>query len=405
MRKLLLLLGLVLLFVGCPKTETNAAKIYLEKGMYKEAKEQIMSGLKIYPKDYELYCLLAKAEIGLGNSLDASKAFIEAINIDSLKTLQFIFKDKNNTSVYWQSFYNAALTLTSEKKHNDALKNLVLCEAIDPKNVNIYILEGRIYADMGNKEKAMRGYQKALIFDPETSEAYFLIAVTHFDNKSYDSTLAYLEGAIKYYQNEYDKVKKVVFQNVDFNKALCHELIELWNQKNNNELDKLIKVKLGIDGGLNAQSRNIERLAKITDGLARSYYYSGITSYNLKNDSLAIKNLMISLDYTPKDIDALFFTGEILLRQQKYNEAKDYLTKITEINRNDFAAWFYLAVCYTQLKDYRKAISIYEEEVLRIDPKSIDAMNNLAFCYREIGNNKKALEYLIKVEQLQREKK
>ncbi len=70
---------------------------------------------------------------------------------------------------------------------------------------------------------------------------------------------------------------------------------------------------------------------------------------------------------------------------------------------DDLFAWFYIAVSQTQLKKFKEAIDIYEGKVLVIDPKNIDAMTNLAYCYREIGNNKKALEYLMKADQLQKE--
>ena len=68
---------------------------------------------------------------------------------------------------------------------------------------------------------------------------------------------------------------------------------------------------------------------------------------------------------------------------------------------DDIFAWFYLGICYTQLKEYKKAIDIYENKVLQLNPENIDAMTNLAYIYSEIGNSEKALEYLRKVEQLQ----
>ncbi|MCK4452839.1 tetratricopeptide repeat protein, partial [candidate division WOR-3 bacterium] len=77
--------------------------------------------------------------------------------------------------------------------------------------------------------------------------------------------------------------------------------------------------------------------------------------------------------------------------------------KITEMKDDDLYAWFYIAVCSTQLKDYNKAIDIYEGKVLVLDPKNIDAMTNLAYVYREMGNNNKSFEYLQKAEKLQKE--
>ena len=43
------------------------------------------------------------------------------------------------------------------------------------------------------------------------------------------------------------------------------------------------------------------------------------------------------------------------------------------------------------------------QQVLALEPENVDAMTNLAYVYREMGNNKKALEWLTKAEKLQKE--
>ena len=91
------------------------------------------------------------------------------------------------------------------------------------------------------------------------------------------------------------------------------------------------------------------------------------------------------------------------VKTEKYQEAINYFEKLTQLKDDDFYAWFYIAVCWTQLKEYKKAAGIYEDKVLAIDPKNIDAMTNLAYIYREMGNNKKSFEYLMKADKLQKE--
>jgi Tfp pilus assembly protein PilF len=43
---------------------------------------------------------------------------------------------------------------------------------------------------------------------------------------------------------------------------------------------------------------------------------------------------------------------------------------------------------------------VYEDKVLKYDPENLDAFTNLAICYRELGDTKKAMEYLVKKEQI-----
>jgi tetratricopeptide (TPR) repeat protein len=307
-------------------------------------------------------------------------------------------------AVYWQALYNAAITFMSEGKYKQALENLFYCEVFDPDNVSQYILEGGIYTELDEKEKANAAYTKALSIDPENPEAYFLVGKAVYEKGMYDSSLVNFEDAEKYFVKKYNRITRVIFQNLpEVDKDLARKIVTLWSEKKEDELDELVKVRLGFDAGLAAQRRTIEQFYKTTDGLARTYYYKGMAYYNLKNDTLALENLLMAIDLKPDDIDALYYAGEIALKHKNYDESINYFRKITEVKEDDTYAWFYLGVNYTQKKDYKKAADVYENKVLALDPENLDAMTNLAYVYREMGNNKKALEWLTKAEKLQKE--
>ncbi|UCD19835.1 MAG: tetratricopeptide repeat protein [candidate division WOR-3 bacterium] len=402
--KKLIFLGIVFLFIACPPTAKNAARIYIQQGEYEAAKEQIMIGLQSAPNDYEYYVLLSKVEIGMADWLAATDAFYRGIAVDSGKTVNWLLSDKQNIPVYWQAFYNAAISLMNAKQYDRALKNLGYCELFDPKNVSQYILEGGIYGELGEKEKAGAAYVRALSIDPENPEAYFMVGRAKFDKGAYDSAIVDLREAEKFFLTKYDRTARIVFQNLPaVDKNISKEIMQLWGEKNEEALDVLVKVKLGFDGGLEPHRRTLEQFYKTTDGLSRAYYYTGMAYYNLRNDSLALSNFLKSLDLKADDADALYYAGEIYLKQKKYDESMKMFRKITEFREDDAYAWFYLGVNHTQKKEYQKAVEIYENKVLVLDPQNLDAMTNLAYVYREMGNNKKALEWLTKAEKLQKE--
>jgi len=402
--KKIIFLGFVILFVACPPTAKNAARIYIQQGDYEAAKAQILDGLEKTPNDYEYYGLLAKVEIGMANWLAANDAFMRGVAIDSAKMVNWMMIDKQNIPVYWQALYNAAISLMAEKKYDEALNNLGYCEIYDPTNVNQYILEGGIYSELGEISKANDAYAKALSIDPENPEAYFLIGKAIFEKGQYDSALVNFMEADKYFMKKHERTSKVLFQNLPaVDKDIAKEIISLWAKKDEDGLDQLVKVRLGFDDGLNAHRRTLEQFYKTSDGMSRTYYYTGMTYYNLRNDEKALQYLLKSLDLKGDDIDALYYTGELYLKQKKYNESIALFDRITKINADDAYAWFYLGVNYTQKKEYQKAVDIYENRVLALEPENVDAMTNLAYVYREMGNNKKALEWLTKAEKLQKE--
>jgi len=405
MRKLVFLLGLIIFFVGCPPVYKNAAKIYISRMEWENAKQQILLGVKETPTDFEYYCLLFKVEVASGQMDSAFKAFQSAIKADSVATFDWVLvKEKDNRSNYGQAFLNIARLMHSKQKFADALKYLAYAKAVNPESYEIFLMEGQIYTEMKDPERANQAFSKALSIDPENPEAYFLVGIIAFDKKQYDSSVVKFTESIKYYESKWNKTAKTVFQNLpDIDMSLLYQMADLYNAKKDTLLAEFIKVKLGYDQP-SSQRRNVDQLMIVTNGFSRTYYYLGMSYYYLKNDSLALKNLLKAVYYVPTDLDALFFTGELKIKGNKFQEAITYFERITKINKDDQFAWFYLAVCYTQLKEYQKAINIYEGEMLTRDPKNIETLTNLAYCYREIGNNKKAYEYLMKAEQLQKEK-
>ncbi len=406
-RALISLPFVVFLFIGCPATWENACKIYLQQGEYARAKEQAIAGTQTSPDYYGAYCLLGKAETGLGNYAEASKAFQEAYKKDATATIKWLKSDEGgkNVSVFWQVFYGTAFTMYLDKQYDNSLINLKFAQILDSTNVSQFILEGNVYADMGNREMAMKSYQKVLEFDKENAEASYFIAKMFFDKQLYDSCIVYTNQSLKTFEKEYEQLKKLLFRNVEFNQDLAAELLDLWKAKKKDALDQFIKVKLGYDDGLPAQEKNVEKFVKENEGYGRSQYLAGLVYLNLKNDTLALKHLMKSAELLHSDPDALYFLGELLIRMNKWVDARKYFERLVAVKPDDFAGWFYIGVSYAQDKNYKKAIEIYEEKALPLEPKNIDLLTNLAFAYREIGNTKKAMEYLQKADKILKEKK
>jgi tetratricopeptide (TPR) repeat protein len=353
--------------LGFPFVHLNTARIaYFQESDFERAKKACLAGIDAEENNFELYAILGGSEIGLGNWYDASGALISALSIDSTATFEWIKEKGGGEQYFYQAFYFSARELFDEEQYDGALKHLDYAQLLDPTDIRTYLLRGAILYKLDKWEDAHNQYQKVIEQDPENPDSM------------------------------------VVFQNVpDIDVTVSHKIMELWAAQQIHELDKLIKEDLLYEGGIDAQKGTIEQYYTTADNLAQSYYFSGMSDYYLKHDSLALEKLLMSLDFNPHDLDALYFTGEILAKFAQYQEAVEYFEWTTELKKNDVYAWFYLGVCYTQLKQYEKAINAYENNVLVLDPENINAMTNLAYVYSEIGNTDKSLEYLTRARELQ----
>jgi tetratricopeptide (TPR) repeat protein len=381
----------------------NTARIaYFQENDFERAKKACIAGIDAGENNFELYAILSGSEIGLGNWHNASEALISALGLDSTETFDWVIEKGGGVQYFYQAFYFAARESFDEGQYDGALTYLDYAQVLDPTDIRTYLLRGAILYKLDKWEEAQSQYQRVIEQDPENPDIHFLIGRALFESKQFDGSLIYFDNAAQYYTPKYNRIVMVVFQNVpDVDMTVSHKIMESWAAQQLNELDRLIRENLLYEGGLDAQRGVIEQYYTIADNLAQSYYFSGMSDYYLKHDSLALEKLLTSLDFNPNDLDALYFTGEILAKFAQYHEAVEYFERATELKKNDVYAWFYLGVCYTQLKQYEKAINAYENNVLVLDPENINAMTNLAYVYSEIGNTDKSLEYLTRARELQ----
>lgn len=383
----------------------NTARIaYYNEKDFERAKNACLKGIKEQPDNYEFYAILGGSEIGLGNWKDASAALMNAFKIDTSKTIKWMSERKEDGKYYYQAFYFSALELFTEARYEEALSNLEYGKLLAPEDIETYALRGALLITLERREEGNKEYRKALAIDPKRPDILYLLGKSLFEARKFDSSLIHFNDAIKFYNLKYERAAEVLFQNIsEVNKELAQKIITFWTEQRLEELDQLIKDELNLDEGLDVYKGNIEQFVKITNGLARSHYFAGMSYYNLQKDSLALHNLLKSLELNPNDLDALYFAGEILLvKFNKFQDAAECFERAVQIEGNDIYAWFYLGVCYTQLKRYQEAINAYENNVLRLNPEHIDAMTNLAYIYSALGNQEKSLEYLTKVKELKK---
>ena len=380
----------------------NTARIaYFNEKDYERAKVACLEGIKKAPDNFELLSILGGAEMGLGNWRGAATTLERAFAVDTSKTLDWITRQAEGEKYYFQAFYFYARDLFEEESYGEVLRYLGYDRVFGIKDINVYVLRGAALYKLERYEEANSEYMRVLNLDPDNPDVNFLIGKSLFDNGEFDGCMDYFGKAIKNYQMQYERVGRVVFQNLlGIDSILAQEVVILWTDNRMRELDSLLEDALGFPEGLAVQGAKIKQCAEAADDLGRSYYFLGMAYYNLKSDTLALNNMIQSVRYKPNDFDALYFAGEMNVRLRRYDAAIPYLERLTTQCPDDQYGWFYLAVCYTETKQYKKAVDAYENKILQLDPDNIDVMNNLAYVYREMGDSERALHWLLKAEEV-----
>jgi tetratricopeptide (TPR) repeat protein len=380
----------------------NTARIaYFNEKDYARARRACLEGIEVASDNYELYAILGGSEMGLGDWQAAAQAFEKAFAADTNQTRDWIASQAEGEKYYFQAFYFSARDLFEQGAYDEALHFLSFDSVMDIEDINVHVLRGASLYKLGRFAEANEEYAKVLNLEPENPDINFLIGKSLFDSEEFGASRAYFEKAIDNYSMQYERHGRIIFQNLGgIDSVLARQIIILWAGENVDELDQLVKDALDFPEGLAVQGPNIEQFAGLADDLGRSYYFLGMAYYNLKDDTLALRNMVQSVKYKPNDLDALYFAGEMHVRLQQYAEAIPYLERLTEKSPEDQYGWFYLAVCYTETKQYGNAIDAYENRILLLDPDNVDVMNNLAYVYKEMGENEKALYWLIRADEV-----
>ncbi len=125
-----------------------------------------------------------------------------------------------------------------------------------------------------------------------------------------------------------------------------------------------------------------------------------VSDLSLKMDmpDFAAKFLTVAIDLEPGEPSNYVNLASCYMKLGKYDEALELTKSIAEMFASYAPAWNILGVVTRQyLNDYYNAITFFNE-ALRLDPKNIQALNNLAECYAGHMNSIELYEKVLAIE-------
>lgn len=147
---------------------------------------------------------------------------------------------------------------------------------------------------------------------------------------------------------------------------------------------------------------------------ALAYYYLGFHYINDKlfkkaqitwEDAISLgldeekeKEILLQLEKLKDHIQ--YEEGYTLILNNRPKEGLEKLLPLEESLKNRWNLLFFIALGYRQLGNFQEAIE-YLERITRLHPSQPDTYNELGICYASIGNFTKAEKYLKKALQLQ----
>ena len=200
---------------------------------------------------------------------------------------------------------------------------------------------GNAYFELGEFEKAITYYAKALDFNPGLA------------NASLNRALALIQ------------LKKPA------------EALEILSKLLSGD-EENVTVMTALGWALHAGGKDEEALAQYDRIIELSpenrdaVYNSGLIFWKLDRQTEALDRFKKLLIISPDDNDALFSVGALLLSLEDPKSASDYLERYLQKKPEDMDALFLLAECRVELEKYSQALSTYEKIVV-LNPKEARA--------------------------------
>ncbi len=236
---------------------------------------------------------------------------------------------------------------------------------INPKRATYHYIKGCQYLETKYYKEALQSFKEAIKIDSKFSKAYGGMAKVFIEN------------------NQLDKAEKVLLEAIKLNKNYIegyHLLGEIYKKTNN--LEKSAEYfEIAHDLNPKNSQRTLE-LGKINIDLKNynkaKQYFKKVLEENKENNELRLK------------------IADILFENNLTDDAIDFYNKLA-IDYPDFLVVYNrLGIAYRKQKKFDKAIDAYNKALIYGSKKDEKVYYNIGRCYYEMGDIKKAIEYMEK---------
>uniref|UniRef100_A0A8C9GFU2 Stress-induced-phosphoprotein 1 n=1 Tax=Piliocolobus tephrosceles TaxID=591936 RepID=A0A8C9GFU2_9PRIM len=278
----------------------------------------------------------------LGNKSFQSGKFDEAV-----KYFQDAIKNNPSDHVLYSNLSGAYASLG---RYYEALENAKTCISLKKDWAKGYIRKGCAEHGLRQLDNAEKSYLEGLKYDP--------------NNKSLNDSLKAVRNELSQENMEYINQINNIIENDPTLKSYKEENANYANelQKKKEEEEKERKRKEEEEKRKNRTPEEIK---------GEEHKLKGNELYKQKKFEEALKEYDEAIKVNPKDIMYYYNKAAVYIEMKSYDKAIETCLHVLE-NRYDFKAEFTqvaklynrLAICYTNIKDYNKAIEAYQKSLV-----------------------------------------
>jgi tetratricopeptide (TPR) repeat protein len=260
-------------------------------------------------------------------------------------------------------FYSA-LTINQNNYWNEPISFYERTLRFAPYSTGVYNNLGVSYNSIGDRERAVELFKKAIDLDPERESAYF--------------NLGNVYKEISEDRKAIDAYKKAIEIRPDY--AMAY----------NN-----MGFVYGLMGEDEEAVESFRKAIEISPNRAHAYHNLANTYRKIGDLDEAINQYQRTIEIDAERTGAYRSLIEIYQEEKKYDKAVLICERLIRIDRTDPKLYNNLGSLYGAAGRYRDAIAVYERAIA-LDPVYVKAYNNLGVMYAKIGSHQKALDILDK---------
>ena len=244
---------------------------------------------------------------------------------------------------------------------------LSIC-AIKPYLADLYYKNGTIFSTRGEWEKTFSEYKKAISLNKRE--------VRYWE----ELNRAYINNAISSPNNRENSIKEAM--------EGAKTLLRLTANRSNTAYFTLGMAHFMI-GDLKKAEVYYKKAIQLNPFISDIHTNLGIVYLSQGKQDLAAKEFEEAVEIMPAYSMALDRLIKIWIAQDKMDKATEFLTRLATFAQDDgskvkaynLLAWIY----YHKKNDYTSGIKA-SQEVLKLDPKEVNAYKNIALCYYRMGS-------------------